>query len=210
MNFHDFLSSFGWIMFFGTLAVSGWYFITRGEKETLPDGTVKKTGKIFKDWYFFWTQTKGVKKIYYQNDQLFYLLMDYLSYYPANDYGLVPETGNKASLKFKNEMFAKKFESDIEKIKTDLQVEVLLKGDYVSFYKEYDEYVYPEWVRMPLAECATCFASVYGSLFYWPVIWLQHGLFRWSYHPNVAALFFWIVFCLSLSVLNTVIAKKFN
>ncbi len=78
-------------------------------------------------------------------------------------------------------------------------------------YKVYTNYVFPEIIRTPLAECATCFSSIYGSIFYWSAVALiEQKLFNWSNIPWLAAIFFWGVFCFSLSVLNTALAKRFN
>lgn len=213
MTIIQFLQFFLIITAFGTLAVTGWYFITRGDEETLPDGSKKRTGKIFMGWYFFWTKEKSrKKKIFYQGEQLQKLVAELRSNYLILDFDtdgfhftVTVQPGKEAAA-----TDISSYINDIEK-KWDIKIKGFNGLKHFKAYKEYPEYVFPELVRTPLATCATCFSSIYGSIFYWGAVSLvQQKLFDWSYIPWLAAVFFWGVFCFALSVLNTALAKSFN
>lgn len=212
MTLLEFMQFYMYFLVAGTLAVTGWYFITRGEKETMPDGRIHKKGKVFRDWYFFWTKTRGLKKVFYKGSELDLLWSRYKMEYgeenPFNfspDYNswIVPVTTENSNYLLHN----------IRGLEERLQVRAEIRKNVVSFYKEYDDFVFPAWVRDPLAQCATCFSSVYGSIFYWGVICLGNNknyIFAWTEYVLLAKICFWIAFCFSLAVLNTALAKKFN
>ncbi len=87
MNIIQFLQFFLIITTLGALSVTGWFFITRGDEEILPDGSGKKVGKIFKGWYFFWTKEKKPKhRIYYRGDELDKLIAELRSNFPSIDF----------------------------------------------------------------------------------------------------------------------------
>lgn len=211
MSFALFIGVFFVILFIGSLAVTGWYFITRGEIKTLEDGvTKKKTGKVFKGWYFYWTRTKPEKKkVYFDEAHLFDLFIKMKPKFHAggNNFDIVLEG---RAFKIKN---ATKWQEEIRwsEMAYDVKFIEMSPGEW-KVYKEYDDYVFPYWVRDPIAVCATCFASIYGSLFYWPVMWFlpKDNIFTWATSPFLAAVIFWGIFCFSLSVINTALAKRFN
>lgn len=214
MNIIQFLTFFSLMTAAGTLAVTGWYFITRGEKETLPDGSIKRVGKIFKGWYFFWTKEKETKKkIFYKGDALAKIIAEVNSNLP---YTRLVMDGYSfrifATQDEKQEFPLVAIPNIISQIEHQWGVKLFPKSDgYFSVYKEYPDYVFPEWVRMPLAVCATCFSSIYAAIYYWGLIGLiAQPVFTWATYPWAAAIFFWGVFSFALSVLNTALAKAFN
>lgn len=209
MNILNFLELFILLIIAGALAVSGWFFVTRGWKETLPDNTEKKYGKIFKNWFFYWTKEKGVpKKVYYQERELAMLLVKIVDLYPDQHYQL-----NGSSITI-NSGVPGEASTIAASAAIKLEIEVEMKegtqNEY-NFFQKFPQYVYPEWVRYPLAVCATCFSSIYGSIFYWAFVAMpSQNVFEWSAHPVIASILFWIAFCLSLAVVNTALAKKYN
>ncbi len=209
MSFEIFLLVYFGIVASGTLAVTGWYFISRGEEIILEDGSKKRVGKIFKGWYFFWTRTKPLpKRVYFDEAHLFELFVKIKAKFmiTRDQYDIVQEG---VILKISQ---AQKWYEEMRWIEGAYGIKFFDKGggDY-SVYKEYDEYVYPFWIRDPIAVCATCFSSIYGSAFFWLLIALvKIPMFAWSGTPWLAAVFFWISFCFSLAVLNTALAKRFN
>jgi hypothetical protein len=66
--------------------ITGWYYCTRGEEKTLPDGSVEKTGMIFKGWYFFWMKKTGIKRIHYKYQPLSNLIAEIVLNYPQYNY----------------------------------------------------------------------------------------------------------------------------
>jgi len=209
MSFSLFMLLFAGFLIFGALAVTGWYFITRGEIKVREDGSKVKTGKVFREWYFFWTKKKKEKERVYLNEaNLVELYLKIRDQYRANPiYAAI--TVEDKSMVFKT---PEKFNEERLWIEKAFDLKFVDKGGGVySVYKEYDAFVFPAWVRDPLAQCATCFSSIYGSTFYWLLIALvKENLFAWATTPWLAAVFFWIAFCFSLSVLNTALAKRWN
>lgn len=208
MNFTTFLHNFLLITIIGTLAVTGWFFITRGSKELQPDGTYKEKGKIFKNWLFFWTKTKAEnKKIFYKGFALQSVVDEINTNHP--NLGLTVRVFDYVHI---NNDTIYRSENQIKNI---LAAAGGLKladysGNTFTVYKDEVDFVFPWWVRDPLAVCATCFASIYGTIFYWGVILNVPELFAWAPHIWFAKIFYWVAFCLSLAVLNTALAKKFN
>jgi hypothetical protein len=210
MELFTFIELFLILILIGTLTVTGWFFITRGRKEMLPDGTLISKGKIFKGWFFFWTRTKGKEVVFYKGDQIVQLYRLYQIEYPGNPYNL-HSGGNSFIVGIRDrDRYLSLLKNDLPQIEERLGCKIDLKQEVLSLYKLYDRYVFPWWVRDPLAVCSTCFASIYGSIFYWSVILLANDLFAWTEHIFFAKIFFWVAFCLSLAVCNTALAKKFN
>jgi hypothetical protein len=206
-----FLVAYLMLIIIGTLVVGGWFFVTRGSIETLPDGTRMQKGKIFRSWYFFWMQEKSPKrKIYYTGAQLRLLARQQLAPY----FGWGNMVVNDSSL----ELVGGDFRKMIGQVENDLNIKFLCKGPVLdgdaqiySIFREFTVYRFPEWVRHPLAQCATCFSSIYGSLFYWGMIpFLGRDLYSWAQMPILAMIFFWVCFCFSLSIPLTALAKKYN
>lgn len=212
MQLLQFMQFYMYFLVAGTLAVTGWYFITRGREEILPDGRVVRKGKVFMGWYFYWTKTKGKCNVYFIGEELQKLHKQYLVEFPNDPYGFFIQDNVFIVNKPFTDNDVKEMQKHIEKIETALDVKVLLKNQQMlSFYKEYDKYVWPWWLRDPMAVCATCFASVYGTIFYWGVVLVcGENLFAWTVNVLLAKILFWISFTFSLAVLNTALAKKFN
>lgn len=219
MNFLHFLQAFTLITVLGALAVTGWFFITRGKIQQLPDGSIKKTGKIFKGWYFFWTmEKKAKKKVFYTGSALKKVVYELNNSY--RKYIFKISVDEKYMLIFPQPGAA--FDKpDILTMLQEIEYKWSFKinsnsqsKEYVTVapYEEHPQYIFPSLLRDPLAVCATCFASIYGSIFYWAVILNAKCLFAWTWpaHILLMKIFFWIALCLSLAVLNTALAKKFN
>lgn len=202
-----FILSYLGLIAMGSLAVGGWFFTTRGKATILPNGAIKKEGKVFKFVYFYFMEETGTEKIFYRVGQVTKLIEE------MRATGLIPE-GIGFNISYESGIVsttwdgAKKFLYNYCK---QVGVGFLDKGDgYFAFYKEYPVYRFPEWVRDPLVKCATCFSSFYGSLFYWTAYcFIGDHLFLWMQMP-LAPVIFWIIFCFSLAIPLTALAKKYN
>jgi hypothetical protein len=218
LNIILFMVAYLLMLIIGTLTVAGWFFITRGSTEILPNNNLLRKGKIFKGWFFFWMQEKHERsRIYYTGAQLRILVNEFKSQL-RDKYNECAVTVHDASIDLRD-MDPNNRKNMLAKLEAELQIKFSFKGytdegktiASFSIYKEFIQYRFPEWVRHPLAQCATCFSSIYGSLFYWIVIhFLGEDLYSWARLPILAMLFFWVVFCLSLSVSITAVAKKYN
>lgn len=211
MSLMNFILLFAFLVIGGSLSVTGWFFITRGWVEILPNGKPVKRGKLFNRWFFFWNRENGSpKKIYFEAQELYYLVGEMSGLFP--DFNFENRGGTSIRI-YGNYKDHQNILAQVSK-KLDVQFSSFGGSDgyceYAAF-REYPVYVFPEWVRFPLACCSTCFASIYGSAFYWGAISLiNENIFGWATSPVVACLFFWIVFCLTLAVINTALAKKYN
>lgn len=69
-------------------------------------------------------------------------------------------------------------------------------------------YVLPEWLAHPISGCIFCFASIYGTLFYWIVgtVFIKLSGLELSFGINTIVL--WIVFMLCSCSLNGILIKK--
>lgn len=201
------LVAYGLLLIFSAIAINGLHITTRGETETLPDGS---TGKI-NDMIFFKLlqlvrKEKVKRKIYYQDEELKKLTRLILKKMPLP----MPDSVENSYLRYNN---GRGHESvslwknttieylDEKEIKLETGYDDIDKYGYVMFYIEYPVYYLPKYIRKPLLECIKCMASVWGSLIYWPVMISLFG-----FHPYQFGI--WIPFCFSLSWLNTFFYHK--
>lgn len=213
--------------------VLGWYAITRGQVIKFPDGTEKKAGKIFKAWYFFWMKQRSepIKK-YYTGFDLLLLASNVLSANGlsvkaiGNSHVQVEYNKTEEEIALIQARIKNGFDAETEVVL--LENEVLIVGSFVPmikekagysirFYKEYEDYVFPDWVRDMTAGCITCHASIYGSIGFWTfhclvkAQYLHEYVYGWVPHNFVvpAMIMTWGAFCFSLSYVMTVLWKKF-
>jgi hypothetical protein len=54
-------------------------------------------------------------------------------------------------------------------------IKMEIEDSYISFSKQYDEYVYSKWIRKPVIQCIICMASFWGILtFLIPMLIISH------------------------------------
>jgi hypothetical protein len=201
--------AFSCLLVISALAINGLYITTRGETETLPDGSIGKVNDmIFFPLLQLVKRESGYKRVYYQGEHLQRLTRILLKFMPLpapddiTDVSLKYNTGKlqaEAACKtWNNTTVAYMDERDIK-----LDAYMSEDGNYciVQFYKEYPVYVLPKYIRKPLLECIKCMASVWGTLIYWPVV-----LVVFPFH--IAMIPIWVLFCFSLSFLNTFFYNK--
>lgn len=211
------------------IIINGWFAITRGEWEYLPDGTRRKKGNIFKAWYFYWMQETIDKEwIRYEGSEL-----------QIMHKRLIGLLGQSSIVHCENTII---FEEDkryhdkivggqpkqsdyIEHVKAyikdgfglETQIYSEESGLYgLRLYKVYPVYVYPEWVRKMMASCITCHSSVYGTILFVGFHCLVnknllHGFMYAAfpyYHYWPAMILTWVVMLFALSYINTVLWKK--
>lgn len=202
-----FLLEFLAMLLIGMLVISGFYIITRGEKSVQPDGKIRYTGKIFKQWSLFWEQTNGTHLVYYSGETLaekYRVLVSYNSMLAAKlevlD-GQVLRIIREDSISYEDMFYIK------EVLACEAGVKVSGSDQHIYLYLKEPIYYFPEWIRYPLSQCPPCMASVGGTLIYWPFILMLGSVYNWSIYPTMAYLFFWVVYMLALSALNKLAYK---
>lgn len=219
MTLNAFILVYAVMVLMGSCAATGWFMITRGHWDTEPDGTLKARGKVFKHWYLFWNRKKEKPRVTQYKWGPLKSLIDIIE--PDLKRHIRPQ---KEDAKIYVSFIALNIPG-YSLLTTDaireleamhkIQIKHFGSVSYHIFAVE-EDYIFPEWVRDPLANCATCFASVYGSLIYWTFTVLVCGwfsfepLFSWSAYPAGSAIFFWLMYMFSQAVLNTALAKKYN
>lgn len=212
MPVYYFITMF-FLLFAAAFIITGWYASTRGELYVNPDGSIEKTGYIFKSWYFFWFQEIGTKKIEYKGVQFTGKLYD------ANNYtklGLIKvgEGMFAGSKEFIDRIpdFQKLFNCKVD-WKPVIGSETSITG---VFYDEGPVYKYPEWLRTVLAGCITCFASIYGSIIFWVANFFiinskyYEQIYGWCNYPKALLITSWIGYVFALAYMNTIMWNKFK
>jgi len=203
----------------GAMFNVGWYVITRGEWQILPDGTKVYKGKIFKGWSKFWEQETETfsNKIYYHGGELRKLViqieaqmgMSTQATSPDRKYSLVegensiwlPNTGTIAY--FNDRWWVFGHNNDVSMV-----IKKHGLGAYVNFFKLKKTYRFPEWVRMPVSSCIFCYSSIYGSLFWWLNAIISNRL-GWLANVDLNVfLVYWVPYCISLSFLSPFLWQK--
>lgn len=217
--YYDYFISFLFMLLIASLIVNGWYVATRGWETPLPDGTVRKDGRILKWWYFLWNKKKGYDK---------FIKFDYahMQAFMKNAVGINQnffiQEGKEGSYETNDpKLFMNRKELEIKHgvmIDVEEKSVVTETGNkyYFNIYKREPDYVYPEWVRDMLVDCIYCFASFYGSIIFWTFHILAIGssfyqhMYGWCNNPPMLVFITWIWFVIALSYVNGFLYKKIN
>lgn len=216
---YEYFFIFFMLLIASSVLLNGWFAITRGWWQSYPDGTRQKKGKILRGWYFYWYQEHLMPKRYYYKGGKLETLARRFAMYTTGRYQLRKEEG----LYVDDVFFA-----DIAVLQEELGIKFLIISSStqpsmvdkdnkyrhsVAPYEEEPNYVFPWWVRYPLAGCITCFSSVYGTIVF-ALIHLLFGKqllidFYWSVQLPIwsAMLLTWVVYTISLAWLTTVLWK---
>jgi hypothetical protein len=220
-----YLIGYGLFLLFTAMAINGLHITTRGETETLPDGSTGKVNDmIFYSLLQLVKKEKGTRRIYYQGEELKKLLRitakrvsvpppdsiadAYLRYDNGRAFQAITLWKENASDYLGEQDIVidstERFLGDPAYDNWGVPVgEIPKPYAEICFYKEYPIYYLPKYVRKPILECLKCMASVWGTLIYWPVM-LFFFPFDWLMFP------LWILFCFSLSWMNTFLYRKAN
>lgn len=204
------------------IAICGWFAATRGFTEKMPDGTIRKYGKAFKGWYFFWFKEKKQSKTYtYKGDSLYMLLCDMAKTFPVLGWDDKKIIGFYRSCAASDISFGipAGLNHIIPIIERTLNIKLVmlsraLEVNNYSACKQEIAYEHPWWLRDMMAGCITCFPTVYGNLIFWTYYWfsskeLLDKIYGWSnVNPMYLVFGTCIVFWLSLAWLCTVLWKK--
>lgn len=193
------------LLLIASLFINGLYNISRHHIVIMPDGSKRIEGELLKGISAFLEQTKGIKPWQYKGEQLeekFRVLLAADRKNLKHKLQLSPE---KMSLSLKDgqllNLEERRFIEDI------CQVRVFVNADAVFLFLDMPIYLFPKWIRFPVISCPTCMASFWGSIFWWGFMTMKPGTFHvepfWHW-------LLWPVFCISLSFVNYLWAKRAN
>lgn len=186
----------------GSSFIMGWYLITRGYVGVQPDGSLKKYGKLLREWSFFWEGIDCYQKIYYTHDRLVQKVFELKRLLPKIQSKLSID-GSKMSVLVSSPLTPE----EINSIEDVGLCRVFDKEDVICLYIEEPVYRFPAWVRFVLSSCPPCMSSFYGSLFWW-VMWLvSENYFKFEVNMTGWAII-WPFYVVSLSVINYFVDKK--
>lgn len=186
----------------GSAFIMGWYLVTRGDIGVQPDGSLKKYGKILREWSFFWEAVERYKKIFYVDEHLTNKVYEIKRLLPKMQNRLTIDKSQK-SIVCTTTLSAEEI-SGIENVGL---CRVFDKGDIICLYIEEPIYRFPEWIRYCISQCPPCMASVYGSLFWWGMWFVSENCFKFGNNITGWAILY-PFYIISLSVINYFIDKK--
>lgn len=189
----------------------GWYNITRGWVEYLPDGTKKNVGQVFGFWQRFWEEQLDTQRIYYNNEatERKYFELNYLD----------PKLAYKLYVDKEYNIYCISKKEGVEILDTELlkienllgcKIQKNLDHNFYHLYIENPIFRFPEIIRKPISACIRCYASVYGTLIWALFCLLNYNVFYSFSNKNIAILTFWFIFIVILSALNPYFNKKLN
>ncbi|XZF16138.1 hypothetical protein ACTHGU_08365 [Chitinophagaceae bacterium MMS25-I14] len=218
MQLIHFFATYFLFLLASSILITSFFCVTRGFTEILPDGTVKRYGKILKGYYFFWFKEKGKHRIYFTDDRLAELAYRMREYYPeplaipGDPYQ--PGSANHIET---TDTILKMI--PLLRNKLEVQFETTVQPDgriALKVYEEYTDYIFPEWLRTVMAGCITCTPTIYGNIIYWTTICIfrktiiYDTFFNSFNSPLAGILFVWLAYWVSLAWLNTVLWKLYD
>lgn len=189
----------------GSIFVLGFFTITRGKIIILPNGTEQKEKEILGDWQLFWEDVVKYKKVFYEGKQLEFKLKILEQLKPAYMGEITFSTKDKMSLFFNTPPT----DAEIRDIEFNLNCHVFKNDTVIFLYEEEPVYRFPEWVRK-ITNCYVCLSSMGGTFYYWSLQYFYPNMFYNTSNPSLCKLFFWIIYCISLSFINKTIKENFD
>lgn len=229
MPIQTYFFDFFMLLIASSLVISGWFLATRGEEREMPDGTTKRTGNIFRGWYFFWTKLKPQKWVNYWYDEE-HIVLFVRDVKPYLNTAFPDESWIKVSTELRGNIAAivlsvsavkripfieREMGVTIECTKSSMAGSIEAAYTEAIVCKREPAYVFPAPIRKMMAECITCHASFYGSILFAGFNLLCdreylsnfYGIFP-SEYLTLGIIGTWICYTLSLSYTLTFLYKK--
>ncbi len=206
----------------------GFFMVTRGSREIMPDGSIVERGALLRSYYFFWFRERPEPIEWrYSGDELASFFKVIKASVPHDVMVVLTKTvimigPNPADCVVGNTFTTDvKFIEYIPTLRKDLgskfSIISIKEGVFeIAVYREEPDYVFSEHVRKMMAGCITCFSSLYGTIIFLCanalfdrelLISSLYGFFGDT--PTVVALpFTWAAYCVSLAYLNTFLWNK--
>lgn len=186
-------------LFLQSFVINGIKLSADGETVILPDGSEQDSSMILYPLQKYMMQFK-MRKIFFKGEQ-FDKLWEMLKHKYIN---IIP-----ASLKIDNGklFFSKDEDVEIMKklcyvIERDHDTNWQYDGDSFSFYKEFRQYRFNKYLRMPVIQCIKCMSSFWSTvLTFLPVMIYFFGL-QWWLLP------LWLINIFALTYLNKLIYRS--
>lgn len=208
----------------GSIFLCGFFDVTRGSEETLPDGKTKRNGKLFKGWYFFWfKKSPEPLTIFFAGSEFDKLYKNLVREFAMNGYSLNGIVKNDGYIIIPGDLDVIILVNFCDKLKCKFISGANSKDGIdipnqhiIRFYKEYPDYYYPEWIRDMMAGCITCSATVYGNIFFWLVYAIANNsilfstMFSWGDNYYLVLIGVWLSYYVGVSFVSTFLYKRFN
>lgn len=188
------------LCFAGAMFLNGIKIASAGETEILPNGKEKDNGMILYP-IAKWLDQHKMKPILYQGKELEKLLaaykkrfgtlwpMDYMIYS-----GVEVQYNSEGSIEILVPL--------MEKIKQEgVMIDVL--GRNVTYYKEFKEYKFSKYIRLPTLGCIRCMPSFWSPVTYWAPMILVMGYHDWQW-------LLWLTNIPIVSFIGTYLATKYK
>lgn len=182
-----------------SFVINGIKIASSGKTEKKPDGTDRDSPMILYPIAKFLNQ-KTIDRVYYSGNELSKLVAKLNEDFP----GILPNFSTRilGLLLFDNASMdlmvgvAKKLKAK--------DIHYIIDGKFfIRFYKEYDNYKFSKWVRMPTFGCIRCMSSFWSLFTYWlPMIWV------FDFHIWMVPL--WVANISAVTFVNTYIAQRYT
>lgn len=204
MNNYSFFVPFFLHLLFGAFFICGFFSITRGAIELLPDGTKRKNGKIFKAWYFFWFREVGKNKLFYAGQQLENLLLQ-VQTSNVNKFTVIDKGESDKYIVISGSTTQDTIREMEMRFNIKLLTKRIVDDTIIYFYKEEPAYFFPWYLRDMMAGCITCHSSWLGTLLFFSLYQvMEFSQFSWP-----LLIFAWISYCVSLAFVTTALWRKY-
>lgn len=189
----------------GSIFILGFFTITRGKIITLPNGDTEEEKEIFGNWQLFWEEVIRYQKLFYYGEQLEFKLKILEQSIPKYVGEVDFATKDRKSLIFNRKLLPR----EIRDIEFSLNCKVFCNEEIIFLYDEAPVYRFSEWVRK-ITNCYICLSSLGGTFIYWSYVYFFPNIFGNLSHPYIAKIFFWVIYCISLSFVNKVIKENLD
>lgn len=189
------------MLLINSLMIRGLHLILQGRTEIRPDGKKVYHGKIGYPIRAFFDQYT-IEKVFYTDGEFLKLVKKFQESFPHIQF-----IGRCINGITTNEIQLQNFQVNKVAIENVLmckmEIEFVDKGGRITFYKEYNKYLFSEKFRDVFYGCPPCMSTVYGTIFYWTVM-----IYILDFLYSQQLFVIWIGYWLALAYTNFLIEKK--
>lgn len=195
----------GWVFYViaQSFVINGIKIAATGTTEIMPNGKERDTPMILYPIAKWLDQSKTVK-VFYEGGEFLKLMKKLVRQFR----GIIPATERveDGTMYFNNDKAIDLMIGVAAKLKVeDIEMEIRdeLGGRAVRFYKEYKEYRFSKYIRMPTFGCIRCMSSFWSIFTFWLPMLLVFG-----YDHSLWLL--WLANIPAVTFTNTYIAQRYT